>query len=82
MRFMRGKVWIRKTLIPLNNQQVAQYCRDNGLTITQYEKQVFWADRDVGSYPEPERLNPDREVLFTRNSATRNPERDYPSLAE
>ena len=38
-----------------------QYCRDNGLTITQYEKQVFWADRDFGSYPEPEQNNPDRQ---------------------
>lgn len=43
------------------NQQVAQYCHDNGLTITQYEKQVFWADRDVGTYPEPEQNNPDRQ---------------------
>lgn len=46
------------------NQQVEQYCRDNGLTITQYEKQVFWADRDFGSYPEPEQINPDRLIQF------------------
>ena len=43
------------------NQEVERYCHDNGLTITQYEKQVFWANRDVGSYPEPERYNPDRQ---------------------
>jgi len=35
------------------NRDVEHYCQENGLTITQYEKQVFWTDRDIGSYPEP-----------------------------
>ena len=35
-----------------------------------YEKQCFWADRDWGNYPEPERHNPDRCI---------EPERDTPT---
>ena len=33
-----------------------------GCTVGQYEKQSFWANRDWGNYPEPERHNPDRNI--------------------
>ena len=39
-------------------------------TTRQYEKQSFWADRDWGNYPEPERHNPDRNIA---------PEREVPT---
>ena len=44
------------------NLEVERYCQEQGITIGQYEKQCFWADRDWGNYPEPERHNPDRNI--------------------
>lgn len=44
------------------NLEIEQYCQTEGLTLTQYEKAVFWADRGYGEYPEPERNNPDRQI--------------------
>ena len=41
--------------------EVERYCQEQGITIGQYEKQCFWADRDWGNYPEPERHNPDKK---------------------
>ena len=52
------------------NLEVERYCQEQGITIGQYEKQCFWADRDWGNYPEPERHNPDRCI---------EPERDTPT---
>ena len=52
------------------NLEVERYCQEQGITIGQYEKQCFWADRDWGNYPEPERHNPDRCI---------EPERDTPN---
>lgn len=44
------------------NLAVERYCQAEGLTLTQYEKAVFWADRGYGEYPDPERDNPDRQL--------------------
>ena len=44
------------------NLAVEQYCQSEGLTIAQYEKAVFWADRGYGEYPAPEQSNPDRQT--------------------
>ena len=44
------------------NLAVERYCHAEGLSIAQYEKQCFWADRGYGEYPEPERNNPDRQI--------------------
>ena len=52
------------------NLEVERYCQEQGITIGQYEKQCFWADRDWGNYPEPERHNPDRNIA---------PEREVPT---
>ena len=55
------------------NLEVERYCQEQGITIGQYEKQCFWADRDWGNYPEPERYNPNRNI---------EPEREAPTHSE
>ena len=50
------------------NLQVERYCQEQGLTLAQYEKQCFWADRGYGEYPEPEGRNPDREMEQERGN--------------
>ena len=52
------------------NLEVERYCQEQGITIGQYEKQCFWADRDWGNYPEPERHNPDRNIEPEREAPT------------
>ncbi|MBQ6693240.1 MAG: hypothetical protein IJN00_07895 [Clostridia bacterium] len=52
------------------NLEVERYCQEQGITIGQYEKQCFWADRDWGNYPEPERHNPDRCIEPEREAPT------------
>ena len=52
------------------NLEVERYCQEQGITIGQYEKQCFWADRDWGNYPEPERYNPDRNIEPEREAPT------------
>lgn len=49
------------------NQEVERYCKEQGITFYQYEKQCFWADRDYGNYPEPEYNNPDRNWERDKN---------------
>ena len=44
------------------NLEVERYCQEQGITFAQYEKQCFWAERDWGNYPEPERHNPDKNI--------------------
>ena len=44
------------------NLQVERYCQNEGITLTQYEKQCFWADRGYGEYPPPEQSNPDKQL--------------------
>ena len=51
------------------NLQVERYCQEQGLSLVQYEKQCFWADRGYGEYPEPERNNPDREIENAKDLA-------------
>lgn len=49
------------------NQEVERYCQTEGITLTQYEKAIFWADRGYGEYPEPEAHNPDRQTEVIKN---------------
>lgn len=49
------------------NLEVEQYCQTEGITLTQYEKAIFWADRGYGEYPEPEAHNPDRQTEVIKN---------------
>lgn len=44
------------------NDEIDRYCREQGLSYYQYEKQCYWAEKGVGDYPEPERNNPEREI--------------------
>lgn len=43
-----------------HNLRIEEYCREQGITYVQYERQCFYADRGYGEYTEPERSNPDR----------------------
>ena len=52
------------------NLEVERYCQEQGITIGQYEKQCFWADRDWGNYSEPECHNPDRTIEPEREAPT------------
>ena len=40
--------------------RIDDYCNREGITPYQYEKQVFYAERGSGSFPEPEKYNPER----------------------
>lgn len=42
--------------------KIDDYCNRNGLTLFQYQKQLFYAERGQGEYPPPERYNPEREL--------------------
>lgn len=44
------------------NDEIDRYCREQGMSYFQYEKQCYWAERGVGDFPEPERDNPEREI--------------------
>lgn len=44
------------------NEIVDNYCRNTGITLYQYEKQCFWAERGYNDYPEPERYNPEKQI--------------------
>lgn len=50
-------------LLQYNNyfDRVDDYCNKNGLTLFQYQKELFYAERGQGEYPPPERFNPERE---------------------
>ena len=52
------------------NLEVERYCQEQGITFAQYEKQCFWAERDWGNYPEPERHNPDKNIEPEREAPT------------
>lgn len=39
-----------------------EYCNENGLTLYQYQKDLFYADRGLVEYPEPEKWNPERNL--------------------
>jgi len=57
------------------NEKVEMYCHDMGITLYQYEKQCFWADRGYENYPAPERFNPDRQIEKEKDR-TIEPERE------
>ncbi len=42
--------------------RIDDYCNKNGLTLFQYQKEIFYAERGQGEYPPPERYNPEREL--------------------
>ena len=44
------------------NDEIDRYCREQGLSYLQYEKQCYWAEKGVGDYPEPERNNPEKQI--------------------
>lgn len=54
--------------------RIEEYCREQGITYTQYERQCFYADRGYGEYPEPEKSNPDREIKGEIEPERNNPE--------
>lgn len=41
--------------------KIDDYCNRSGLTLFQYQKQLFYAERGQGEYPFPERFNPERK---------------------
>lgn len=41
--------------------RIDDYCNMQGLTLFQYQKQLFYYDRGVGEMPAPEKYNPDRQ---------------------
>lgn len=47
--------------------KVQQYCDDRGLTLFQYQKDVFYAERGLANFPSPENYNPDREINQQQN---------------
>jgi hypothetical protein len=55
------------------HNHIDEYCRDNGLTLFQYEKQCFMADKNYGNYPDPEKYNLERK----NESNWSEPNRDY-----
>lgn len=42
--------------------KVDDYCNKQGLTLFQYQKEIFYADRGQGEYPPPEKFNPERNT--------------------
>lgn len=42
-------------------REIERYCERMGLSMYQYEKQCFMADRGYCAYPAPERYNPERQ---------------------
>lgn len=57
-----------------HNLRIEEYCREQGITFMQYEKQCFYANKGYGEYPEPERNNPDRQVQKEVEPERNNPE--------
>lgn len=41
---------------------VDRYCDNQGITLYQYNKECFYADRGYGDYPAPEYYNPERDL--------------------
>lgn len=44
-----------------HNLRIEEYCKEQGITFMQYEKQCFYADRGYGEYPEPEKEKLERQ---------------------
>lgn len=41
--------------------KIDDYCNRQGLTLFQYQKELFYAERGQGEYPFPEKYNPERQ---------------------
>lgn len=48
-----------------HNLRIEEYCKEKGISLMQYEKQCFYADRGYGEYPEPEKENTERTIERT-----------------
>lgn len=46
---------------------IDDYCERIGISLFQYEKQCFMADKGYGDYPEPEKYNPEREIELPKS---------------
>lgn len=57
-----------------HNLRIEEYCREQGITYVQYERQCFYLDREYGECPEPKRSNPDRQVEKAIEPERRSPE--------
>lgn len=42
--------------------KIDDYCNRQGITLFQYQKEIFYADRGQGEYPPPEKFNPERDI--------------------
>lgn len=42
--------------------KIDDYCNRNGLTLFQYQKELFYAERGQASFPPPEKYNPERII--------------------
>ena len=57
-------------------EKVDNYCNRTGLTHYQYEKECFYAERGSGSYPPPEKYNPEREFFNQKEEPSKDIERE------
>ena len=46
--------------------KVDDYCNRQGLTLFQYQKEIFYAERGQANFPSPEKYNPEREQELER----------------
>lgn len=56
--------------------KVDDYINKNGLTLFQYSKDLFYADRGLKEYPSPEKFNPERTFKEEEKSINRELERE------
>ena len=56
--------------------KVDAYCEREGLTVYQYQKEVFYADRGYRDYPAPEYHNPERDLIREREEQQHTREHD------
>lgn len=55
--------------------RVDNYCNREGITIYQYEKECFYAERGYNNFPQPEHYNPQRQI--EREEHTKDINREY-----
>lgn len=67
LKDIENKVDIREQELQRYEQyfdKVQEYCDHHGLSLFQYQKDVFYAERGFLNFPAPERFNPDREITL------------------
>ena len=42
--------------------KIDDYCNKNGLTLFQYQREIFYAERGQVNFPPPENYNPERTI--------------------